>query len=117
MFAELKSRKSLMWFHVYWLLFDLLWVSESAVVQLHVNVSRSDNSTATQRDLPVLLEMRRVLLQAIFRTPHSDPPFSRACIRGTLTTSLLCWNIVDNGAEVSYRLLAEVATYSNMFRS
>lgn len=104
-FKALKNREAT-WLQTYWLLFDLLWAMESAIVQLYVEASRSDSgrfghATTFEDTQSTLLETRKILIAAIFRIPRSEKTFSRVCVHRSLTTSLLCWQILDSGAEVS----------------
>lgn len=110
-FAELKKGERT-WLSTYWLLFDLLSTMESALVQLYIDASaaskdgREEMHQAMTRDgtLGTLLDMRKILLDAVFRIPRSDQVFSRACVRGSLTTALMCWRVREHATEVSATL-------------
>ncbi|KAF2436818.1 hypothetical protein EJ08DRAFT_3976 [Tothia fuscella] len=85
------------WLSWYWVLFDALWASESALVQAHVdqyNEPSSPVSPNTQNPnvITQLQNARRNIIAAVFRAPKPSEVLPGACILESLNATVLGWH-------------------------
>ena len=94
------AEESAEWIQSYWILFDVLWAAESAIIQRHLDRRRKSNTTSftsksiseTDETLEQLKKCRANLKAAIFQQSLSDEKSPRPCLIESLTATLLDWH-------------------------
>ena len=88
------------WIQSYWILFDVLWAAESAIIQRHLDRRRKSNTTSftsesiseTDETLEKLKKCRANLKAAIFQQSLRDEKSPRPGLIESLTSTLLDWH-------------------------
>jgi len=88
------------WIQSYWVLFDVLWAAEFAIVQRHLDRRRKSNTTSftsesiseTDETLEQLKKCRANLKAAIFQQSLPDEKSPRPGLIESLTSTLLDWH-------------------------
>lgn len=88
------------WIQSYWILFDVLWAAESAIIQRHLDRRRESNTTSftsksisvTDETLEQLKKCRANLKAVIFQQSLPDEKSPRPCLIESLTATLLDWH-------------------------
>ena len=88
------------WIRSYWILFDVLWAAESAIIQRHLDRRRKSNTTSftsesiseTDETLEKLKKCRANLKAVIFQQSLPDEKSPRPCLIESLTATLLDWH-------------------------
>lgn len=88
------------WIQSYWILFDVLWAAEFAIVQRHLDRRRKSNTTSftseslseTDETLEQLKKCRANLKAAIFQQSLPDEKSPRPGLIESLTSTLLDWH-------------------------
>jgi hypothetical protein len=91
------------WIQSYWILFDVLWAAESAIIQRHLDRRRKSNTTSftsesiseTDETLEKLKKCQANLKAAIFQQSLRDEKPPRPGLIESLTSTLLDWHIQE----------------------